>query len=132
MTINLLTGSSPTITSAMIASLNAAITVANNTIGTGSLDNLSIAQLQLITSAFQDAYNTFAAGISVPQNIDLDAVGGVGVSDGTVAITPTAASTIDAWNNFVVQVNDVTSESDLNIALAYISRIIQNLTRSPG
>lgn len=123
--INAITSASPgipaisgalTITPAMTQALNSAVQVV--TAAGPSLDNLSLAQLQPVVSAFQAAYQTFAAGSGTPAGINLDAI--------------TGASTLDGISTFVAETNDIAHQSDVELAMAYLGRILGNLTTQPG
>jgi len=107
-----------TITAAMNNALQAAVTNMNTILAGKKLDDLTLAQLQPIIQGFKDAYAVYAAGITPPTGIDLNASSGISVLDG--------------WNTFTTEVVDVATECDINLALAYLQRIINNLTMASG
>ena len=118
MGVPALSGSS-TITPAMVAALTAAQNAAQlATSGGKSLETLSITQLQPVVSAFENAYSVFQSGIVPPAGIDLDATSG--------------ASVLDGINAFVAEANSAAGESDVQIALSYLGRIVGNLTLATG
>ena len=106
------------ITPPMAASLAISTSTLNAAVGTGTLDDLSLSQLQPVIGAFQSTFNTFAVGNGVPAGIDLD------------AITPT--STLDGFNAFAAETNNAAADSDVQTAMFYLGRILQNLTQAAG
>lgn len=112
---------STTITSAMTAALQTAVTNANSIIsaaGATTIDDLSLDEVQQVIAVFMTAYNVFAAGNGTPAGIDLDAI--------------TATSTLDGITALNTEVNLVNCESDVQICLGYLGRIIQNLSLAAG
>ena len=107
---------SSTITPAMTTALGTATSTMNTVVGSGSLDNLSLPQLQSIISAFQVAFAAFTT--IAPTGINLDAA--------------TGASTLDGITSFTNEAGLVAAESDVQLAQFYLGRIIGNLTSWPA
>jgi len=113
-----LANSGAVIPSSATAALVGAQSTMASIVGAGTLDDLSLTQLQPIIAAFQNAYAAFGAGSGTPIGINLDAI--------------TGASTLDGVATFVTEANAVAAESDMETATAYLGRIIANLTDTGG
>lgn len=112
------TDGSATLTSAMTSALAAAVTAMTTAVGTGSLEDLTTTQLQPVVAAFQAAYTTIENSLVTATGIDLDA--------------STGASVLDGISTLVNETTAVATESDQQLALAYLGRIIANLTDMTG
>lgn len=102
------------------SSLATAITTAQNaTITSTSIIDLSLAQLQPIVNAVNDAFATLQSTIGSPTNgIDLSA--------------ETATSVIDGINAFASEATLRAVESDLETISAYLGRIVGNIDMAGG
>lgn len=104
--------------STMITSAQNAMSVMNTAVGNGSLDQLSLTQIQPIVNAFTDTFNTFQAGAVSPTGINLDAIPSGAVIDGINALNTEATA--------------IVGESTMQEALSILARIIANLSSFGG
>jgi hypothetical protein len=102
------------ITPAMTTAMAAAQAAINLAAGQGSIANVTLAELQDAIAAAEQAYAVVLAGSPVPAGINLDAINGI--------------STLDGYNDFVIEVGLCWGEADVVAVLAYLGRIVGNLT----